>query len=50
MTKNISEYSTPRKCSVCQQPATYWVYKKAKTGEDDLSSPQPRCETHKEQA
>jgi len=48
MTQNISEHSTPRRCSVCQQPAKFWVFKKAKTGEDDLSSRQPRCEFHKE--
>ena len=50
MTKPISEYSTPRKCSVCQQRATVWNFKNDKKGGIDSSSRSPRCEEHKEAA
>lgn len=48
MTKPISEYATPRKCSVCQQPATVWSFKSDKKGGINLSSRSARCEEHKE--
>ena len=44
----ISEFSTPRKCSVCQEPAIFWNYKKDRFGGADKSSKSPRCEEHKE--
>jgi hypothetical protein len=45
----IASYQTPRKCTVCQKPATVWV-KTAKDiyGAPDKSSIQPRCAEHEE--
>ena len=45
----ISIYGTPRKCSVCQKPATLWVLTaKDIYGVPDKSSVQPRCAEHEE--
>ena len=47
MSRPISQYSTPRKCTVCQQPATVWVLtSKDVFGAADKSSVQPRCQLH----
>ncbi len=49
MSRPISIYSTPRKCSVCQKPATLWVLTaKDVLGAPDKSSVQPRCVDHEE--
>ena len=49
MSRPISPYSTPRKCTVCLAPATLWVLtSKDKTGALDKSSVQPRCAEHEE--
>jgi len=48
----ISEQSTPRKCSVCLQPANLWKFKpnnrrtKRPASGLDLSSRRPVCALH----
>lgn len=44
----ISAQSTQRKCSVCQNPASVWNFKKNKFGGVDTSSKSPRCSEHEE--
>ena len=49
MSRPISPYGTPRKCSVCLKPAIVWVLTtKDQTGAPDKSSVQPRCADHEE--
>ncbi len=49
MSRPISPYSTPRKCTVCLKSATVWMLTtKDKTGAPDKSSVQPRCADHGE--
>jgi hypothetical protein len=51
MSRPISQYSTPRKCSVCLQPATVWVLaSKDIYGSPNKSSVQPRCNNHDPEA
>ena len=51
MSRPISQYSTPRKCTVCQKPATVWVLtSKDIFGAADKSSVQPRCLEHDPEA
>ena len=50
MSRPISQYSTPRKCTVCLKPATVWVLTaKDQRGGPDKCSVQPRCSDHEGQ-
>jgi hypothetical protein len=45
----INDHATPRKCSVCQQPAKWWVFAHiSTTGQINPSSRVPRCDNHKD--
>ncbi len=44
--EKIAEQATPRKCSTCQQPASYWKFNVDEAGAKDKSSRQPVCEKH----
>ena len=46
--EQISEQSTPRRCTECQQPATLWRFRRDVQGAKDKSSRQPVCKNHKD--
>jgi hypothetical protein len=48
LVETMSDFATPRKCSVCQSPASYKTSRADAAGDFDPTSRQFRCFDHRE--